>query len=162
MFHIEKIGSDKLETLLSMYKEKAEWLNKIGQQMWSIEFLEKKEFIKKYNDPECFIAYISNIPIGGFILVKRDDFLWGPNSHLGVYYIHKIVVKNGYTGQENPQKMIKWIEEYSRTVGKEIIRLDCYEDRKYLMQLYASCGFNLVKVKTMPDGIRIAQFEKKL
>lgn len=161
MLKIQKIGYEKLETLLSMYREKAEWLNEIGKPMWNMEFLEKTQFIKKYNDPECFIAYINSIPIGGFILVKKDDFFWGPNSHLGAYYIHKIVIKNGYTGQGNVQKMIKWAEEYARTAGKEKIRLDCYEDRNYLMQLYTSCGFNLVKVKTMPDGIRIAQFEKK-
>jgi len=162
MFQIEKIGHDKLETLLSMYREKAEWLNKIGQPMWNMKFLEKKEFIKKYNDPECFIAYINNTPIGGFILVKSNDFFWGPNSHLGAYYINKVVVNNGYTGQGNAEKMIEWIEEYARAAGKEKIRLDCYEDRKYLMQLYTSCGFNLIEVKTMPDGIKIAQFEKKL
>lgn len=29
MLQIEKIGYDKLEVLLSMYREKAEWLNRI-------------------------------------------------------------------------------------------------------------------------------------
>lgn len=162
MLQIEKIGHDKLQILLSMYREKSEWLNKIGQPMWNMKFLEEKEFIKKYNDPECFIAYIDNVPIGGFILVKSNDFFWGPNSHLGAYYINKIVVKNGYTGQGNAEKMINWIEEYVRAAGKDILRLDCYEDRKYLMKLYTSCGFSLIEVKTMPDGIKIAQFEKKL
>lgn len=162
MLKIEKIGYDKLENLLSMYREKAKWLNKIGKPMWNMEFLEKSKFIKKYNDPECFIAYLNNSPIGGFILVERDEFFWGANSHLGAYYIHKIVVKDGYTGQGNAQKMIKWAEAYAKIAGKEKIRLDCYEDRNYLMQLYTNCGFNLVEVKTMPDGIRIAQFEKKL
>ena len=162
MFQIEKIAHDKLEILLSMYREKAEWLNRIGQPMWSMKFLEKKEFIKKYSDPECFIATINGVPIGGFILVRSDDFFWGPNSDLGAYYIHKIVVKDGYTGQGNAQKMINWIEEYARKVGKEKIRLDCYEDRGYLMQLYTSCGFKLIEVKIMVDGTRIAQFEKNL
>lgn len=162
MFQIEKLGYENLHILLSMYREKAEWLIKIGQPMWNINFLEKNEFIKKYNDPECFISLINDIPIGGFILAKSNDFFWGPNSHLGAYYINKIVVKKGYTGQGNAEKMINWIEEYAITAGKEKLRLDCYEDRKYLMQLYASCGFSLIEVKTMPDGIRIAQFEKKL
>lgn len=157
---IEKIGYDKLDILLSMYREKAEWLNRIGQPMWSMEYLKKENFIKKYNDPECFITYINDIPIGGFILVKSDNFLWGPDSHLGAYYIHKLVVKNGYTGQGNAQKMISWIEEYAGKAGKEKVRLDCYEDRKYLLQLYTSCGFNLLEVKIMPDGTRIAQYEK--
>lgn len=162
MLQIEKIGYDKLDILLSMYREKAEWLEKIGQPMWNMGFLQKDGFIKKYNKPDCFVAYIRDIPIGGFILIESDEQLWGKNSHIGVYYIHKLVVKDGFTGQGNAQKMIEWIEEYAKKAGKEKLRLDCYEDRKYLMQLYSNCGFELVRVKVMPDGIKIAQFEKKL
>lgn len=127
-----------------------------------MEFLEKENFLKKYNNPECFISYIDDTPIGGFILVERDDFFWGPNSHLGVYYIHKLVVKNGYTGQGNAEKMIKWIEKYSKECKKEKLRLDCYADREYLLKLYTSCGFSLLKINIMPDGTRIALFEKQL
>lgn len=162
MIQIKQIDYDKLEILLDMYREKANWLNSIGLPMWNIEFLEKEAFIKKYENPKCFIAYIEDIPIGGFILVEKDDFLWGPNSHLGAYYIHKLVIRTGYTGQGNAQRMIKWIVEFSRVMEKKRLRLDCYEDRKYLLQLYSSCGFNLAGVKVMPDGIRIAQFEMEL
>lgn len=162
MLRIEKINHDKLEILLSMYREKAEWLIKIGKPMWNPEYLDKESFIKKYPDPECFIAYKGDAPVGGFILLESDDFLWGANNHSGAYYIHKLVVKDGYTGEGNAQKFINWIEEYAKQVGKEKLRLDCYEDRAYLMQFYTGCGFKLLKVQVMPDGTRIAQFEKKL
>ncbi|KLU62629.1 acetyltransferase (GNAT) family protein [Peptococcaceae bacterium CEB3] len=159
---IKQIGYDELEILLSMYREKAEWLNRIGQPMWSMEYLEKQNFITKYDYPDCFVAYINDIPIGGFILLESDKLFWGTDDHLAVYYIHKLVVTHDYTGQGNAEKMLGWIEEYAKTNGKEAVRLDCYEDRKYLLQLYKSCGFNLVEVKVMPDGTRIAQFEKRL
>lgn len=159
-FKIEKISYEKLDILLEMYREKAEWLNKIGQPMWDIKFLEKNAFIKKYDNPECFIAYFDQTPIGGFILVRSNDFFWGENSHIGAYYINKIVVKNGYTGQGIAEKILDWIEAYAKEAGKEKLRLDCYEDRKYLLHLYKSCGYKLIEVKTMPDGIKIAQFEK--
>jgi len=160
MISIKEIGYDKLDILLRMYREKAEWLNSIGQPMWNLEFLEREVFLRKYENPECFLAYKGNIPIGGFILVSRDDFLWGLDSHKGAYYLHKLVIKKGYNGKGYAHKMIKWAEKYSKNKGKEKIRLDCYADRRYLTKLYTECGFNLVNIKTMSDGTRIAQFEK--
>jgi GNAT superfamily N-acetyltransferase len=145
-----------------MYREKAEWLIRIGQPMWSLEHLEKDSFIKRYDKLDCFIAYVDDDPLGGFVLLESDDFLWGPKSHLGVYYIHKLVVKDGYAGQGYAQKIMSWIDEYARNAGKEKLRLDCYEGRKYLMRLYTECGYHLVNIKMMPDGIKIAQFEKQL
>jgi hypothetical protein len=58
--------------------------------------------------------------------------------------------------------MLDWIEKYAEENGKEILRLDRYEDRNYLLHLYNSCGFNLIRVKIMPDEIGIAQFEKRI
>ncbi len=162
MLQIKQIDYNKLEILLNMYREKAKWLESIGQPMWDMKYLEKETFIEKYKNPECFIAYIDGNPIGGFILVRENDFFWGENSNIGVYYINKLIVNSGYTGQGYAQKMIYWVERYAIEKGKEKLRLDCYEDRNYLMQLYTNGGFDLVEVKVMPDGTRIAQFEKAL
>ena len=57
MFLIEKIGYDKLEILLSMYKEKAEWLNKMGQSMWSDKSTDRTHVIKNatYYTPKIIL-----------------------------------------------------------------------------------------------------------
>ncbi len=149
-----------LETLLTMYREKSQWLENIGQPMWYKGFLEKDTFIKKYNSPECFVASIDEKPIGGFILLDCYDFYW--REHSGASYLNKLVVSKGFTGKGYAHRMIEWAKEYAIKAGKIKIRLSCYEDRPYLMKLYHECRFNLIETQTMPDGIRIAHFEKML
>lgn len=162
MLKIEMINYDSIEVLLNMYREKSKWLEDTGKPMWNMEYLQKETFIMKYNEPECFVAYIEDIPMGGFVLVENDDMFWSDYSHFGVYYIHKLVVKKGYTGKGYALQILNWVGSYAKSVNRQKLRLDCFEDRDYLLKLYSSCGFNLERVKVMPDGIRIAQFEKSL
>ncbi|MBF4694225.1 GNAT family N-acetyltransferase [Fusibacter ferrireducens] len=57
-------------------------------------------------------------------------------------YIHKLVIKLEFSGLWYAQKSISLIEEMARQAGVSYLRLDCYEDRLYLMNLYERCGFN--------------------
>lgn len=159
MLKIEHIDYSRIEELLEILREKSRRLEQMGQPMWNPAFLKKEAFIEKYNSPDCFLAYEGEKAAGGFVLMEQDDFLWKENSADKAFYVHKLAVREGFSGKGYAHQMVEWIKEYSRLCNKHYVRLDCYEDRPYLMKLYGECGFTGKAVSTMPDGIRIAKFE---
>ena len=97
---ISKIAEEEIEVLLELLREKANWLIKIGKPMWNPEYLSKEEFLKKYIDCEMFIAQEDKDIIGGFVLVESDHSFWNNDeNNESAYYIHKLVIKDDYTGK---------------------------------------------------------------
>lgn len=163
MIEVKKLKSSEIEIFLSMCRERALWLESIGKPMWSLDGLERHKFIKNYHNPDCFIAYVDNNPVGGLILTDKDDFLWGKNSHKeGALYLHKLFVNEGYTGRGYAQMMVKWALAHTKNNDFKKLRLDCFYDRIYLVKLYSGCDFHMLNIAVMPDGTKIAQFEKEL
>ena len=162
MAGIGKITYDRIDILLNMYKEKSKWLESIGKPMWNPAFLEKDAFFQKYPNPECFLAFIGNHPAGGFILIEKDEFFWNDDGSASSYYLHKLVVREGFTGKGLAEEMVMWARKYAMAMGKRTLRLECYHDREYLIKLYTKCGFRMTQIKVMSDGTEIALFEMPL
>lgn len=141
---VVEIHEDKIDELLTILKDKALWLQKIGNPMWNIKYLEKSIFIERYPNCKFFIVKIMNETIGGFVLVDKENGFWNKNENdEDAFYIHKLVIKEGYTGKGYAKEILKWVEEYARNCGKQYLRLDCFSDIKYLNKLYSKCGFIL-------------------
>lgn len=97
---ISKNAVEEIEILLKLLLEKANWLIKIGKPMWNPKYLSKEEFLKKYSNCEIFIAKENKEVIGGFVLVESDRSFWNNDENKdSAYYIHKLVIKDDYTGK---------------------------------------------------------------
>ncbi len=161
-FQIEQINYERLEELLELMRERAKWLESINQPMWNLQYLEQEKFIEKYQQPACFLASDGEEKIGGFILLEEDSFLWAEQVNEAAYYLHKLVVRQGYSGKGYAERMIAWVKELAHKEGKKYLRLDCYADREYLRQLYQKCDFVEQEIVVMPDGTGIVKFEYRL
>ena len=162
MLQIEQINYERLEELLELMRERAKWLESIDQPMWNLQYLEPQKFIEKYQQPACFLACDGEEKIGGFILQEEDFFLWTEQKNEAAYYLHKLVVRQGYGGKGYAARMITWVKELARKDGKKYLRLDCYADREYLRELYQKCGFMEQEIVVMPDGTEIVKFEYQI
>lgn len=141
---IVEIKDDRLDELLSILRTKAKWLIKNGKQMWNPKYLKKSIFIEKYPNSKWFVVEIMNEVIGGFVLVSEDSNFWTEKENEdSAFYIHKVVIKEGYTGKGYAKEILMWIEEYAKNSGKQYLRLDCYSKRGYLNKLYSEYGFKL-------------------
>lgn len=160
---ISKIAAEEIEILLELLREKADWLIKIGKPMWNPEYLSKEEFLKKYINCEMFIAQDHKEVIGGFVLVESDPSFWNNDEDKeSAYYIHKLVIKDGYTGKGYAKEVIELIKKYSISQCKNYLRLDCYGDRKYLNKLYRECGFTLKREVYVEDDLNACLYELSL
>lgn len=127
---IKEITEEKIETLLELLREKANWLIKIGKPMWNPKYLSKQEFLNKYINCEMFIIQENEEVIGGFVLIENDNLFWNSDENNdSSYYIHKLVIKDGYTGKGYARDVIECIKKYSILKCKNYLRLDCYSDR---------------------------------
>lgn len=160
---VQKLSKNQIQDYLDILLERAKWLEGINQPMWNTDNLTPKNFEKKYPDNTPYLIYIEEQIVGGFILVENDPFLWNESENSqSAYYIHKLVIKPEFSGLGYAQKSISLIEEMARQAGVSYLRLDCYEDRTYLMNLYERCGFNKKRRTVMPDGIVLVSYEMAL
>lgn len=160
---IQQINEEKIEILLDILRKKADWLIKIRKPMWNPKFLSKEEFLRKYAQGKMFIIQKGEETIGGFILVENDKLFWSAEENSqDAYYIHKLVIKDGYTGKGYSRDAIEWIKKYSNINCKKYLRLDCYGDRDYLNKLYKQCGFILKREIKVEDNLNANLYEMLL
>lgn len=158
--YIQQISEEKIEILLGMLRKKADWLIRIGKPMWNPKLLSKEEFLRKYSQGKMFIIQKGRETIGGFILVEKDKLFWSAEENSQeAYYIHKLVIKDEYTGKGYSRDAIERIKKYSKINCKKYLRLDCYGDRDYLNKLYKQCGFILKQEIKVEDNLSSNLYE---
>ena len=154
---LRELDEDGFEDLLKIYRETSQWLMSKGYAMWNpIYIADRGAFIAKYLDPRCFGLYIDDDLAGGFIIKSREDFFWSDDADRNCWYVHKLVVDRNYSGMGLADIMLQWILAASVEERIESVRLECYADRKPLMELYERNGFELKEIETMDDGVHIA------
>ncbi|BCN29314.1 GNAT family N-acetyltransferase [Anaeromicropila herbilytica] len=158
--YIKEIAEERIEILLELLREKADWLIKIEKPMWNPKYLSKEEFLKKYNNCKMFVIQESEEVVGGFVLIENDQSFWNSEENNdAAYYIHKLVIKDGYTGKGYAKDAIEWVKDYSISKSKTYLRLDCYGDREYLKKLYRECGFTLKREIQVDHNLNACLYE---
>lgn len=141
--YFEKACMNDLETILQLYKERSQWLKKIGRKEWKkyLEYNPKETFIKAIYNSNYFILKENNKIIAGFELSSNSKY-W-KDEKTPAYYIYKLVVKVNY---KNIGGLIFEIcKDIARYNNKDYLRLDCLKSNDKLNQIYNNHGFNFVK-----------------
>jgi GNAT superfamily N-acetyltransferase len=152
------IKADRTETKILIDKmiEKCKWLNDNGISTWDISRLSESKLQKQYIDPKYFVCYRENEMIGGFILITQDNFFWPEVKEDDTFFIHKLLVCNGFNGNGYGKNILNWIKEYGEKNGKKYLRLDYFKSKKKLMQFYEENGFYKVdEIKYLDTDINI-------
>lgn len=95
-------------------------------------------------------------------LMFSDELYWGKkNKKAG--YLHLLVIKEEYKGNNIGKKILTDIEQLLRDEYISLFRLDCNADNDKLHSYYISQGFEKVGETVMPHSrIFFFLFEKKL
>ncbi len=157
---VMQLDKNDIQIYLDILIERAKWLEHINQPMWNIENLSPANFKKVYPNQKPYLIYASENVIGGFILLENDTFLWNKEeNNQSAFYIHKLVIKPEFSGLGYAEKSISLIKELAKKEGISYLRLDCYDDRTYLKNLYERCGFCKKRLTVMDDGIGLQSYE---
>ncbi|WP_052339773.1 bifunctional GNAT family N-acetyltransferase/NUDIX hydrolase [Gorillibacterium massiliense] len=159
---VREIDENELDTFLDILRTLALWLQDNGQEMWSLEGLERDQFLQKHGDADWYICDKAEEPVGVFILQEENPFWW-PNIPLGeTVFLKKFGVPRKHSGKGIAADLLQWVKQEARARGKDYIRLEIYEDREPLVRLYEGSGFQRVELRIMPDGTAIGLYEYKL
>jgi len=145
MLLIHEANSEEINTLISIYLDKVQWLRSINKPLWDESQFIIDKLIEKYDQPVFYVACVNNVIIGGFILIESDKQYWPEILVKDSYYFHKFVIRNEYCGNGYADDIITWVKNHGKNSNKKFIRLDYDGDRKPISNLYTRNGFNSVE-----------------
>ena len=145
MLDIRFIERYEIKVFISFLRGIAEWLNKTGKGMWSIEKLERELFLKNNKSSDCYLGFVDDIPAASIILKESDPFMWPGIKKDETIFIGKLGVERKYSGRGLAKEMLDFARQEAVSRDKKYLRLDCYADREYLCRLYEEYGFKLIE-----------------
>ncbi|PWV51960.1 N-acetyltransferase [Chitinophaga sp. S165] len=158
-------AAGEIDIALVMLKEAAEAIRQKGLDQWSIWLNPGEDQVKWIHDGFAngefyFVENESGRSVGMFRLSEEDILYWGVQENKAGY-IHSLVVRKEFAGQELGQVMMKYVEKYLLTKGINLLRLDCNAANKWLCAYYENAGFVKVGQKQMPHALNNL-YEKQL
>jgi ribosomal protein S18 acetylase RimI-like enzyme len=100
-----------------------------------------------------------------------DEQIWEERNADAAIYIHRIATNPSFRGKNFILYIVEWAKVYSKTMGKDFVRLDTLGNNTKLIEHYTGAGFtflgmfNLKNTAGLPDhyhGIPVCLFEIKL
>jgi ribosomal protein S18 acetylase RimI-like enzyme len=154
-----------LSLALKLLKEAAETLKDKGINQWTFwqdPSEEKINWIKQgfENNEFYFVENLENELVAMFRLMSEDELYWGKQTQ-DARYIHSLVVRKQFSGQQIGQQIMQQIESNLIERNVFILRLDCNASSKGLCAYYEKLDFVKVGEKQMPHSLNHL-YEKKL
>lgn len=164
-FNFIPATEQELPTILSLLKETAEAIQKKGLQQWKVWLspaLEQKEWILTglQNQEFFFVEDTAGRSVGLFRLSANDELYWGRQT-ANAAYLHSLLVKKEFAGQNTGSKIIAQIEKDLLSKQIPLLRLDCHSGNLWLCNYYESLGFVQTGQKQMPHSLNNL-YEKSL
>ena len=158
-------NAEHLDTILKMLKESAQFLNSKNVDQWSYWLNppeEKVIWLKEglVNNEFYFIHNTEGTHMGMFRLLYEDQLYWGKQKEQAGY-VHSLVVKNEFKGQNLGKKIMTQIEQDLVSRKINLLRLDCVANNEELCSYYTRLGFKKVGQVKMPLSLNNL-YEKQL
>ena len=127
------------------------WLDSTGKQMWtkervSWEFMSTRLGVTA-ND--FYIAYINNNPVGCMTLTDYDPHTWTDIKKGESFFIHRLAVKRIAAKQGVSKALINYAKTQAVQSCINAVRLDCWQNREKLREIYEREGFICVEEKIL-------------
>lgn len=156
--------ASEIETVLALLKEAAEAIRKKGLDQWRTWLAPGDDQIhwieEGLTNREFYFASQDGKLAGMFRLSEEDIRYWGKQER-PAGYIHSLVVRKEFAGQELGQVMMRYVEQYLMEKGINLLRLDCNAANQWLCAYYENTGFIKVGQKQMPHSLNNL-YEKEL
>ena len=144
---VYKVELSTLKDLNSIHKliyDRCLWFSEKGVKGWNIDYYPNKydnnNFIEQMKINKLFVAKFNNKVCGVMLLKDEDKYYW--NNDDSSYYIHHLATDINLNGVG--KKLISYAVEQCKINNKKCLRLDCYQESKFLNEYYKKMGFNNV------------------
>ncbi len=121
--------------------EAEKWVEEKGEPLWELDELQPETIEEDIKKGEFFIAYADQKAAGVFKFQEEDRMFWPDVPEGESTYIHRLAVKRKFSGGTISSAMINYAKMKTKTMGRQILRLDCDVSRPKLHTLYKKHGF---------------------
>ena len=147
---MEKINeywtTGNIEESISIMREAAQRLIDRKEQIWDLSYLNAESL--QNSTEEFYVLWKDNESIATFILSFEDKLFWPELSNdMSSAFIHKLAVRNNYTGKGYGKKCIDKAIEVCNSRKISSLRLDTDPNRPKLCKFYENLGFKLQQTK---------------
>jgi GNAT superfamily N-acetyltransferase len=121
--------------------EASDWADTVGEKMWQLDEVSPARLSRDVESGLFFLAWDSAVAAGTIKYQLDDPEFWpdDPGNHAG--YIHRLAVRRRYAGTGVSTAMLTWAAARTKAIGRQVLRLDCDEERTSLRAVYERFGF---------------------
>ncbi|MDF2523496.1 MAG: hypothetical protein K0R31_1137 [Clostridiales bacterium] len=151
----------EVDKAISILREVAQWRHDMGRTVWEPESITKENLMRGLKEENFCVGKINSDDVCSMILQWYNPVFWPQANEFEAGYIHKLCVREKYTGRKISRLMVDFAVDECRERGIHYLRLDTGWGNKRLCELYESLGF--VKVDKYMLGDRaFALFEMRI
>jgi GNAT superfamily N-acetyltransferase len=134
-------GHDDIAAVSGILREASEWADTLGAKMWQLDELSPARLAGDVEAGLFHLAWDGPAAAGTIKFQLSDPEFWpdDPGDHAA--YVHRLAVWRRYAKTGVSTALLQWAAAHARTIGRQVLRLDCDEDRISLRNFYEQCGF---------------------
>lgn len=136
----------------TMWTRSAQRLRSHGLDQW--QYPVKWENIRRTvaNGTCWLVTDADGRTIGTITVETTADPYWLPaDDPHNAFYIHRMVVDDGFRGAELGSALLDWAARRARNAGRSWLRLDVWKSNPALHQYYVDRGFSFVRIDENPS-----------
>ena len=146
---IRQAQANDIPVIESILLDTVNWLNEMGQPLWSIDDVTWETLSESYQISDFYIAFLNEKPSGCVIIVDYDPLFW-PNIKSGEsLFIHRLAVTKTARKSGVADELMNFFKKQGALRGVEKIRLDTHAYRPKVRAFYERHGFTFVEERVL-------------
>jgi GNAT superfamily N-acetyltransferase len=128
-------------TVAAILAEVDAWLAGRGMPMWELGETDAQRIARDVADGFFGIALLDGDAAGTVKFQLEDPEFWPDRPRDNAAYIHRLAVRRSVAGRGVSEALMAWAADRARTLGRNVLRLDCDAHRTSLRAIYERFGF---------------------
>jgi GNAT superfamily N-acetyltransferase len=138
---IRQATTQDAEVVSGILQEAAHWLEQIGKPLWQNNELVPARIATDVAAGLFFLAECSGEAAGTVKFQLEDLEFWPDFPQPDAAYIHRLAVRRRFAGGDVSTALMRWAVDWTRSLGRRYLRLDCDAARPKLRAVYERFGF---------------------
>ncbi len=144
--------SEQKRQFLEILEKVAAHVRENGAFLWDpYELTEDRVFTDE--SMPC-LGLADGVPVGTILLYDRDEFFWDDQEDSKALHIQKLSVLPAYEGKGYGSQLVAFAKELAKECSKDMLRIDCSNDRKDTLAFLQSVGFEITGITNVDNGVR--------
>lgn len=140
-----------------------DWMQQRGIKQWHHGEVSQARIQQQTVQREWWIIRADDGDLAATIrIIGQDTPIWGPPDRPAIF-VHGLMINRHYAGHQLGRRLLGWAADHGRSLGAELLRLDCVATNTALCAYYLRLGFTRVATKKLPGNwATTALFERQV